>query len=403
VLAERARRVNLLRSWELRRELAQHARQNPDFINLAGGGTSLPIPERVTEAMQRSVVDDGLARAPIRGNPSLRSAIAESYARHNGVTYDPDAEIIVTAGAMHGLFLCIMALIGPGDEAILTRPGFPYDELISYAGGTPVFVDLDQGHAFQLPVDAIADSITRRTKLVTVINPHNPTGRAFVLEELRGLANLAHKHGICILADEVFHKFVFGGRRHITIASLPGMKDHSLVVNSVSKSFAMPGVRVGWIVGASHILAAMEPLIQWNVSCVPIVVQRGAEAAISGPQDWIDTNRRELELRRDTLLEGLLTSPHIRLIPPEGAPFCFPDITRSGLSSMEFAWVLMSEALVGVSPGSTYHGEGHLRIGLGAPVESLMDASRRIACVLNRYSTHGGTTRHSACEAWQPG
>jgi aspartate/methionine/tyrosine aminotransferase len=285
-----------------------------------------------------------------------------------------------------------MALIGPGEEAILTRPGFPYDELISYAGGTPVFVDLDQGDAFQLPLVAIGDSITRRTKLVTIINPHNPTGRVLTLEELRGLANLAHKHNLCILADEVFCKFVFGGRRHITMASLPGMKDRSLVVNSVSKSFAMPGVRVGWVVGPSDILAAIEPLVQWNVFCVPMLVQRGAEAAISGSQDWVDANRRELELRRDALLEGLLTSPHIDLISPEGASFCFPDITRTGLCSMEFARVLMGEAFVGVSPGSAYHGEGHLRIGLGAPVESLVDASKRIVDVSNRYCTCGGTT-----------
>ena len=129
----------------------------------------------------------------------------------------------------------------------------------------------------------------------------------------------------------------------------------------------------------------MESLILWNLSCVPIVVQRGAEAAISDPQDWVEANRRELQLRPGALLEGLSTSPHMGLIPSEGAPFCFPDITRSGLSSMKFAQMLVSEASVGVSPGSAYHGEGYLRISLSAPAKRLIDAGKRIADVLERH------------------
>ncbi len=377
-LAGRAENLHLLRSAPLRKEFSLHAQHNPAFVNLSGYVVDLPVPAKVTQAIEHSIRTEGYVFSPVRGTVPLRRAIAENYATETGINLDWETQVLVTLGPMHGLFMAILALIESGDQVIVKRPGLPYDEIVSFAGGSAVFVDMEPA-AFELPLKAIAEAVTERTKLMVLTNPHNPTGRVFEYAELEEFASIARRHNLYVLSDEVFDKYVFDGRKHISMATLPGMQERTLVVNGVTKSYAMPGARIGWVTGPASILAALEPMIFWNMQCVPLMLQQGAEAAIRDDTDWVERNRRELQTRRDALFDGLHTNPHLDVKTTEGSFLCFAPIAKTGMSSLEFARCLMHRANVGVSPGVAYHGEDFVRISLAAPAEKLYWAGTRIA------------------------
>lgn len=395
-LANRASGVQLQSHSALRVEFAELARQNPDFLNLTGVVTDIPVPPWVVEAMDRSLADDSVTSAPTAGLASLREAIAARYARDGGPEYDPAGEVLVACSPTHSLSLVALALIEPGDEVIVTRPGYNFDQFVVLAGGKPVFVDLDGRSGYQLPLDKLAGAVSPRTKMIAMASPHNPTGRVYTREELRGVAEIAQRHNLFVLSDEVFYGLAFDGRSHTPTASLEGMRERTVAVDGVTKSLLMPGIRIGWVLGPSWLISAMTTLLRWNLQYVPVVAQRAAEALVASPIEWVRDIQREMQSRRDALTAGLANSKHLRATPPEGTFFYFPDVSGAGLPSTEMARVVASEGLVGAAPGSGYHGEGHLRISLAAPAHRLREAGARIAQIYD--GLHGGVEGTASTE-----
>jgi aminotransferase len=330
----------------------------PGLINLGSGTPDFMPPPAVFDAMQQAVSSGRIQYTAWTGIPELRKAIAAKLHAENNLSVDPDSELIVTAGAQEALMVTLMTLLDPDDHALTPSPH--YDEYTRDAkilGATLIPVAATPESNFTINIADLEAAITPQTKAIVVVSPNNPTGTVLPETTLREIAALAQQRDLMVVSDEIYEYYVFDGHRHISMASLPNMKERTITINSFSKSFAMTGVRLGYITAPAAIIEAMLPFHHAMMICANAVAQYAGLAALSQPRDWFKDVLREYDRRRKLWLAAL-RAIGLPCSEPQGAYYVFIDIRPTGLSSAEFVAKAREEARLVFQPGTIGGGAG---------------------------------------------
>ncbi len=366
--------------WSGIRVMFALADEIPGVINLGIGQPDFDTPDFIREAAKKAL-DEGYTRyPPAAGFKDLREAIARKLKRENHIIADPHFEIFVSVGAMQGVFNSALNLVNPEEEVIVIDPGYDYYSQIGLFGGVAVPISVFEDNYFKADPADIKKAITRKTKLIIINSPSNPTGAIIDEEILIEISKIAQHYGIFVLSDEAYEHIIFDGKKHVSIGSFDGMKDLTISIYTFSKTYAMTGWRVGYVVANKNIIAEMEKLMEHMVSGVTAVAQRAALAAIEGPQDCVSDMVREYAIRRQVIYEGLNGIEGITCILPEATFYAFPNISKLGMTSWDFAKYLVKEYKVATVPGSIFgnQGEGFLRISFALDVAKLKEGISRI-------------------------
>lgn len=350
-----------------------------DVVHLEVGRPSFDTPQHIKDATT-AALDRGLVHyGDFAGAPAFRDAIARKLRTHNGIDVEPD-EVLVTNGLTHAAYVTCMTALDPGDEVLVLEPYYPQHlGKIELAGGVPVPVPLDSGNGFPVDEKAIRARITGRTRMLALVNPSNPTGRVYGRDELMALAALAVEFDLLVMSDEVYEQIVYDGRRHISIASLPGMRERTITHFAFTKAYAMDGWRLGYLAAARRYMPALLTVSSTDVAHVNVFIQEGGRAALEGDQQCLRDMLAEDRRRRDLVCRRLNAMPGITCPVPEGTIYAFPRVSGLEMSSEDVARRLLHETYVAVEAGSFYgrSGEGHLRICFGSEpyerVELAMD------------------------------
>jgi aspartate/methionine/tyrosine aminotransferase len=371
--------------WSGIRVMFALAGEIPDVINLGIGQPDFDTPVFIREAAKKAL-DEGFTRyPPAKGFKDLRETIARKLKEENNIVVDPYSEIFVSVGAMQGIFNAILHLVDPGDEVIVLNPGYDYYSQIALFGGVAVRVPVYEKNNFKVDPDDVKKAITDKTKLIIINTPSNPTGAIFDKESLNELSKIAQYHGVLVLSDEPYEKIIFDDKKHVSIGSLDGMKDLTISIYTLSKTFAMTGWRVGYVVASKVIIDEMEKLMEHMVSGVTAVSQRAALAAIRGPEASVNKMVMEYQKRRNILCEGLNGIDGVKCVLPEGSFYAFPNFSSLGMTSWDLAKYLLKEYRVATIPGSIFgdRGEGYLRISFATDTRILKEAVSRIKAGIN--------------------
>ena len=350
------------------------------IIYLQIGEPDFDTPVHVREAAKRALDAGETHYAPFAGIPALRAAIAADVTARKGFAADP-SQVFVTVGGKGVMLYAILGLVDPDDEVLVPDPGYPiYESLVRFVGGTPVPVPIRMANEFRLDIDELRSLVTKRTRGLVINSPANPTGGVLTRADLEAIAELAISHDLWVLADEIYGRILYDGAEHVSIASLPGMAERTIVLDGFSKTFAMTGWRLGYAVVPPSLRETYSQLIINTVSCAPTFAQIGAVEALTGPQTDVEAMVREFKVRRDLVVDGLNAIEGIECRRPLGAFYAFPSIAGTGLSGAEMADRLLHEAGVCVLPGSAFGGFGddHLRISYAASQDNLAEALGRI-------------------------
>ena len=374
-----SRRVQSIEPSPIRR-IIDLAETRPDIIGLHAGEPDFPTPKHIVEAGSRALDEGYTHYTHGAGILQLREAISRKLLEENGIEANPKTEITVTAGGFAAIFATIQATINPGDEVMMFQPSWPsYAGFVRLADGVPVPVPL-QGPDFEPTREDLKACITEKTRMILVNSPNNPTGAVYSQRSLFELAKLAKEQGLLILTDEVYEKIVFDGNKHFSIASRSEFKDSTITVNSFSKTYAMTGWRIGYVVANEAVTNGIRKMHGYMASCAPASAQKAALEALSGPQDCIDEMIDEYQRRRDLMVKGLNDIDGFQCKPPKGTFYAFPSINKLGLPSARIAEELLEQARLAGIPGSAFGeaGEGYLRLSFATSQRNIQEALARI-------------------------
>ncbi|WAJ28132.1 pyridoxal phosphate-dependent aminotransferase [Antarcticirhabdus aurantiaca] len=358
-----------------------------DLVHLELGKPHADTPAHIKEATIRALRAGDVHYSDLQGVPSLRRALADKLREANGLDVEP-SDILVTNGLTHASFAAFMALLDPGDEAILLEPYYPqHVGKIELAGARVVTAKLDASRGFAIDPAAIEAKITPRTRMIVLVNPVNPTGRVYTRGELQALADLAVRHDLLVVSDEVYEEIVFDGNAHVSIASLPGMAERTVSMFAFTKSFAMDGWRLGYLAAPRWAMPGLLKITANDATHVNTFIQAGALAAVTGPREALEGLVSEDRAKRDLVVQRLNQMPGVTCALPEGTIYAFPDVSGTGLPAQVLADRLLDEAGVVVEAGSFYGeaGEGFLRVCFGSEsTERLEEGLARIGTFLNQ-------------------
>ncbi len=363
------------------RAIYDRASQYTDVVDLTLGDPDLPPPVNVREAACRAIMEGKTRYSANAGLIELRNAISQDVEKHTGVGADPKSEIIVTVGAMEAAFLTMYSLVEPGDEVVIHAPFWiNYSQVVRSLGATPIFVYTKPEDNFQLKAEDLEAVITPKTKVVVLNSPNNPTGAVIPDETLTKVADLAKKYDFTVISDEIYEFLIYDGRRCKSIRSLPGMKERTVVINGMSKRFAMTGWRLGWAIGPAHLVEQMVKMQENIVACAPLPAQHAGIEALS---DRTDMNyiRDEFQKRRDVIFEGINAIKGLKCHPVPATFYAMIDISSTGLKAEEFAYRLLDSQKVAVVHASAYGGDNYdkfVRIAFTMKEDRLREALRRI-------------------------
>jgi aminotransferase len=358
-----------------------------DVISLGVGEPDFVTPDHIRQAGIRSISEGETHYTSNYGTLELRTAIADLLFRRYGIMYDPDSEILVTVGVSEGIDAAMRALLDPGDEVIVPDPGYvAYEADITLAGGMVVPVTTSVETQFAVRAGDIEARVTPRTKAILLGNPNNPTGSVIPQDELERIRDLAVKHDLIVLSDEVYSRLVYGGE-HVSIASLPGMRERTILVDGFSKAYAMTGWRIGYVAAPTYILEAMLKIHQYAIMCAPTMSQAAALQAIRHGEEDVLAMVASYDERRMLMVAGL-NAVGLTCYQPGGAFYAFPNVTLTGLTSDEFAEKLLFEERVAVVPGNAFGaaGEGYVRCTYCTAREKIEEAIVRMGRFVERYS-----------------
>jgi aspartate/methionine/tyrosine aminotransferase len=350
------------------------------IVYLQIGEPDFDTPANVRESA-KAALDAGMTHyPPFAGLPELRAAIAADTTSRRGFTVEP-SNVFVTVGGKGVMVYAIMALVDRGDEVIVPDPGYPiYESITRFVGGTPVPIPIRMEHDFRLDVDELASLITPRTKLLVINSPANPTGGVLTRDDLERIAELALRHDLVVLSDEIYSRILYDGAEHVSIAAFEGMAERTIVLDGFSKTYAMTGWRLGYAVVPDWLVKPYGQLIINTISGATAFAQAGAIEALRGQQGDVDAMVAEFRSRRDLIVDGLNAIPGFRCRKPQGAFYVFPEISGTGLSGADLAERLLVEAGVCVLAGTAFGGVGrsHIRISYANSRENLSEALTRI-------------------------
>jgi aspartate aminotransferase len=355
-----------------------------DLIHLELGMPAADTPAHIKQATIQALHDGHVHYSDLRGIEPLRDALAKKLRDQNGLVVTAD-DILITNGLTQASFAAFMALLDPGDECILPEPYYPQHlGKIELAGAVPVLAPLE-GPEFAITREALEPHITDRTKMISIVNPCNPTGRVYSRAELQVIADLANAHDLWVISDEVYEHIVYDGS-HISVASLPEMAARTITMSAFTKAYAMDGWRIGYLVAHADIMPALLKITTNEVTHVNTFIQYGAVAALTGPPEALAGMVADDRAARHLVVARLNQMPGVTCPEPEGTIYAFPDITATGIASQDLAEKMMLDASVVVEAGSFYGiaGEGHLRVCFGAqPMDRLREAMDRMQTFFN--------------------
>ena len=364
----------------------------PDVISLGVGEPDFVTPGHIRQAGIRSIELGHTRYTSNYGMLELREELAAMLHRRYGLTYDPKSELLVTVGVSEGVDLAMRTIIDPGDEVISPDPGYvAYEADVIFAGGVPVTVPTYAKYEFAVRASEIAPAITPRTKMILIGNPNNPTGAVIPQAELEGIAKLAIEHDLIVAIDEVYSRLVYD-HEHRSIASLPGMRERTILLDGFSKAYAMTGWRIGYVAAPAPILEAMLKIHQYAIMCAGTAPQEAALEALRHGEDDILMMHEAYARRRRMFVDGL-NRIGLPCCEPRGAFYAFPYIGHLGLTDEEFAEKLLFEEHVAVVPGSAFGsaGAGYVRCAYCAAFDQLEEALVRMERFLKKYSSGSNT------------
>jgi aspartate/methionine/tyrosine aminotransferase len=382
-LSERMARLGTETAFEVLLRARALEAQGRSIVHLEIGEPDFDTPSHICHAAVHALRAGATHYGPAAGTPELREAIAEDSTRRRGAKATPEM-VVVTPGAKPIMFFLILALVDEGDEVLYPNPGFPiYESMIRYIGGQPVPIRLIEEEGFALDIDQLVKKVSPRTRLIILNDPHNPTGGVIPEAGLRAVADVAIKHGIPVLSDEIYGRIRYGSE-HVSIASMAGMEPLAVILDGFSKTYAMTGWRLGYGIMPAPMAQVVAKLQTNATSCTATFSQHAGVAALRGDQSPVETMVREFARRRNRILEGLGAIRGIECVAPQGAFYVFPNITGTGFSSRALADRLLDEAGVACLAGTAFgeFGEGYLRFSYATSMENIEEALRRIGGLL---------------------
>lgn len=349
-------------------------------VHFEMGEPDFDTPEHIKEAARKALASGYTHYTAAPGMLELRQAIAEYVSKDFDVDVDPEKEVIVMPGAKPGLFTGILATVNPGDEVIMPNPAFPiYESVVNLVRAKPVPIPLREENDFRLSPADVAKKVTKKTKLLILNSPHNPCGSTLMKNEVEELAEIAKKHNLWVMSDEIYSKIIYQGQHH-SMLSVPGMKERTILVHGFSKTYAMTGWRLGYSVGNAQVIANMAKLQVNIASCAAAFSQIAGIEALRGPQDSVGQMVKEYLKRRDAIIQALNSINGFSCRTPTGAFYAFPNIKKTGMKSRELMEFLLNKAHVASVHGTAFgrYGEGYLRFSYATSLENIKEGMERV-------------------------
>ncbi len=376
MLSQRVRNIAPSATLAIDAKAKQLKKDGKDVVIFGAGEPDFNTPENIKQAAKKAIDNNVTRYTPVGGMPELKKAVADKFRNFNKISYDV-SEIMIGCGGKHILYNAIMAILDKGDETILPVPYWvSFEEMIKMAEANTVFCQTDEN--FKLTAEKVEEKLTSKTKLLVLNSPSNPSGAIVEPSEIKKIARLAVDSNFYVISDEVYEYFTYG-KEHLSIASLNDeIKNLTITCNSVSKTYAMTGWRIGYCGANKEIIKAMDNLQSHSTSNPSNIAQMAALEALTGPQNSVKEMVRAFDERRRIMHKRLNEIEGISCIEPEGAFYAFPNIEETGIESMSFASRLLDEALVAVVPGAAFGKEGHVRLSYAASIHEIERGLDRI-------------------------
>jgi aspartate aminotransferase len=360
-----------------------------DVVNFSAGEPDFDTPEHIKAAAVKALREGMTKYTDIKGIEPLRAAIAKKYEADHGLSYRKE-DVLVSCGAKHSVYNIFQAIIDPGDEMIIPAPYWvSYSDIALLAGGVPKIIQTNEASGFRIKPEQLAAELTSKTKVFVLNSPCNPTGAGYDADELRAIARVLEKHSCLILCDDIYEKIVYDSFRfHNLVALSPALRDRTILINGVSKTYAMTGWRIGYALGPADVIAAAGKIQSQSTSNPTSIAQAAALEAISGPQNDIAGMAREFQQRRDVIVERLNAIQGMRCFKPQGAFYVFPNVSaflgraangKKLVSPCDLAGYLLEEARVAVVPGEDFGSREHIRFSYATAIENIEKGCKRVA------------------------
>jgi aspartate aminotransferase len=387
-LAERMSRIGVESAFDVLVKARALEAKGQSVVHLEIGEPDFPTPAHIIEAAKQALDGGWTHYGPTQGLPELRETIAAYISRTRGIEVGPQ-HVSVVPGGKPIIFFPMLALLEPGDEVIYPNPGFPiYESMINFLGAKAVPMPLEEKRGFSFDLDLFRDRLTDRTKMVVLNSPQNPTGGVIPHQDLKAIAEMLRDRDVIVLSDEIYSRIYYGDEAPTSIASFPGMLEKTIVLDGFSKTYAMTGWRMGYGVMPTWLVEAVNKLMVNSNSCTASFTQRAGIAALTGPQDCVESMVAEFRRRRDAICKGLNEIPGFRCAIPGGAFYAFANVAETGMDSKELADFLLYEGGVSCLNGGCFgeYGTGYIRFSYANSLANLEEAVRRIKKVAHRWA-----------------
>ena len=385
-----AKRISKSPTIAMNDKAKQLAAEGQSVIGLAGGEPDFDTPPHIVDAAVRAI-REGETRyaAPSKGIRPLLEAIAIKTERDNNVRLDPMSDIIVTPGGKLALFLALKAMLDPGDEVLIPAPYWvSYPSITTMVGGVPVAVETSSADGYRLRLEHLREHVTAKTKAIIINSPSNPTGHMLSSEEIESIASLALEADLYIISDDIYEKLNFDGRPVVSLASIPDIADRVVIINGMSKAYAMTGWRLGWIAGPTALISVAGMFNSQTATAAATFTQHAAVAALTGPQDCVEMMRQSYQERRDFMVNSFNNIPNMSCPDIEGAFYAFPKVNETGKTSEEVANVILDQAVVVGVPGNAFGvtRDAHIRFSFAEDMNKLEEAVKRIRAIADKLA-----------------
>jgi aspartate aminotransferase len=365
-----------------------------DVVNFSAGEPDFDTPEHIKAAAVEALRKGMTKYTDVKGIEPLRAAIVHKYEREHGLSYRKE-DVLVSCGAKHSVYNVLQAIVNPGDEILIPAPYWvSYSDMTLLAGGIPKLIPTNETTGFRITAEQLDAALTAKTRVFVLNSPCNPTGASYDKDELLAIARVLEKHNCLIISDDIYEKIVYDNFRvHNLVALNPGLRDRTIIVNGVSKTYAMTGWRIGYAIGPVDIISAAAKIQSQSTSNPTSIAQAAALEAISGPQIEVDRMVLEFKQRRDVIVDKLNALPGIHCLKPQGAFYVFPNVsnllgrTANGkklASPCDFADYLLEEAKVAVVPGEDFGSKEHIRFSYATALEDIEKGCKRIAAAVGK-------------------
>ncbi|MGC8895543.1 MAG: pyridoxal phosphate-dependent aminotransferase [Candidatus Bathyarchaeia archaeon] len=386
IFAKRMETLGTETAFEVLAKAKALEKQGKDIVHLEIGEPDFDTPKNIKEAAVKALYEGYTHYVPSAGIPELRETIAEYISKTRRIKVEPE-EVVVTPGAKPIMFFAILACVNPGEEVLYPNPGFPiYESVINFVEAKPVPIPLLEENDFRMDHEYVKKKITKKTKMIILNSPENPTGGVLTKEDLKVIADcISNRDDVLVLSDEIYSRIIYEGE-HESIASLPGMKEKTIILDGFSKTYAMTGWRLGYGVMRKDLAQKFAQLMTNSNSCTCTFIQMAGIEALKGPQNEVERMVSEFRKRREVIVSGLNKIKGITCKKPRGAFYVFPNIKGTGMDCRKLGDYLLNEAGVAVLPGTSFgkYGEGYLRLSFANSIENIKKALDRISKALEK-------------------